>query len=181
AAPDGSATALRARLASLADATERERVLLDLVRTHVAAVLGHDGLGAVARDRAFHDLGFDSLTAVELRNGMTAATGLRLPATLVFDHPTPDAITALLLSELAEAKTPAEAPLDTGLARLESLLESASPDEAELERVAARLRALTARWLDAHRPEDASDTDLSDASAGDLFDILDQELETPAF
>ncbi|MET9489763.1 SDR family NAD(P)-dependent oxidoreductase [Nocardia sp. NPDC006630] len=92
---------LRQRLAGLASA-ERKTLVLDTVRGQVAAVLGHDSAVAIDAGRNFRDLGFDSLTAVEARNRLNTVTGLRLPASLVFDYPTPDAVTAYILTQLTD-------------------------------------------------------------------------------
>ncbi|WP_194552786.1 type I polyketide synthase, partial [Streptomyces eurythermus] len=91
--------AIADRLRSLPEA-ERLRAALDLVTAHTAAVLGHREPGAVRDRQPFKDLGFDSLTSVELRNRLNTATGLRLPATVAFDHPTPRQLAEHLLSEI---------------------------------------------------------------------------------
>ncbi|MEE1812380.1 beta-ketoacyl reductase, partial [Streptomyces sp. BE133] len=94
------ANALQQRLAGLAE-PEREASVLELVLEQVASVLGYSSLQAIEPERAFKDLGFDSLRAVEFRNGLAEATGLRLPATVVFDYPTPVSLARYLLSEVA--------------------------------------------------------------------------------
>ncbi len=93
-----------ARRLAMTSEHEREGVVLELVRVQVAMVLGHSSPTSIDLQRSFKELGFDSLTAVELRNRLNVATGLRLPATLVFDYPTPAAVTAHLLGEIAGAQ-----------------------------------------------------------------------------
>ncbi|MEU5540522.1 SDR family NAD(P)-dependent oxidoreductase, partial [Streptomyces sp. NPDC020362] len=114
-------TALEQRLAGLSRA-EQNRTLVGLVQTQAAAVLDYPSPDAVEANRAFSDLGFDSLTAVELRNRLSTATGLQLPATLLFDAPTPTAAAEFLLSQLvgtlgsAQAAPVAAAATDEPLA-----------------------------------------------------------------
>ncbi|MBL1101987.1 type I polyketide synthase [Streptomyces coffeae] len=98
---------LARRLAEVPEA-EREGVVLELVRTQVASVLGHDSADEVDGERAFKELGFDSVSAVELRNRLSQSTGVALPATVVFDHPTPQAVARLLLQQV-------DGPADTDL------------------------------------------------------------------
>ncbi|MGW2162257.1 SDR family NAD(P)-dependent oxidoreductase, partial [Nonomuraea sp. NPDC001699] len=114
-APAGG-QALAERLADLGRA-ERIRLVADLVRGQVAAVLGHTSPDTVEMRREFQDLGFDSLTAVEVRNRLSTATGVRLPATLVFDYPTPTALADFLLGELdGEQADIVESPSEVRLA-----------------------------------------------------------------
>ncbi|MFS8364371.1 type I polyketide synthase, partial [Streptomyces sp. CWNU-52H] len=91
---------LAARLAALSGRAEQQAFLLNLVREQVAVVLGHRGPDAVDPTVAYRDLGFDSVTAVELRNRLNGVTGLRLAATIVFDHPNARALAAHLREEI---------------------------------------------------------------------------------
>ncbi|MEU6278086.1 beta-ketoacyl synthase N-terminal-like domain-containing protein, partial [Streptomyces populi] len=101
------AQALRDRLAPLAEA-DRLRVLLETVRTETARVRDVGGVSRVGPNRPFKDLGFTSLEAVALRNRLTESTGLSLPATLAFDHPTPQAVAELLDALVTGVERPAE-------------------------------------------------------------------------
>jgi acyl carrier protein len=174
----GAPQALRDRLTA-AGGAERERILLDLVRHSAATVLGHRTPAAIRAGRGFLELGFDSLTAVELRNRLTAETGLALPTTLVFDHPTPAALADHLRAELAPAApaTPVVAEID----RLDQLLRTVPAEQRDDAEITRRLEDLLSRWRAASRPAPASDPaddlveDLADASEDDIFDIIQRE------
>ncbi|MFJ2958175.1 type I polyketide synthase [Streptomyces sp. NPDC087270] len=105
----GAVAAERSLARQIAALPEADRVaaLLDLVRAQAADVLGHSGPQDIDAKRAFNEIGFDSLAAVELRNRLNAATGLRLTATLVFDHPTPRAVAEHMVAKLFDAATTA--------------------------------------------------------------------------
>ncbi|MET0305675.1 MAG: SDR family NAD(P)-dependent oxidoreductase, partial [Solirubrobacterales bacterium] len=98
------AGALATKLATLPE-DQREPFVLDLVRAEIASVLGHDSADSIGPDKAFKELGFDSLAAVELRNRLNAASGRRLPATVVFNRPSPKALAEYLLGEVTAGGT----------------------------------------------------------------------------
>ncbi|MDX3580111.1 acyl carrier protein, partial [Streptomyces sp. FL07-04A] len=100
-AGDGRATTFKQRLVSL-DEAGRERLLLELVLDHAAAALGHGSAGVIDPDRKFRELGFDSLTALALRNSLNDVTALRMPPGVVFDHPTSAELAAHLAHRLLE-------------------------------------------------------------------------------
>ncbi|GAA3548243.1 hypothetical protein GCM10022222_34800 [Amycolatopsis ultiminotia] len=148
-----------ARVMALAGA-ERLRAAVDLVCSTAAVVLGHERADAVDPRKGFIELGFDSLTAIELRNRLDTVTGMRLPATVIFDYPSVQVLAEHLVAE-------GPSPVEAHLAALEEALRALQP--AELNGVLARLKAMTAGLT--------PDEDVAEASADELFALLDEELE----
>jgi acyl transferase domain-containing protein/NAD(P)-dependent dehydrogenase (short-subunit alcohol dehydrogenase family) len=171
----GEMGSLARRLTGLA-AEDRERVVVELVRSEVATLLGYLTPEEVPVDRAFKDLGFDSLAAVELRNTLNRITGLRLSPTLVFDHPTATAITQHIL-EQASYGAPAAASLEEEVDRLEKLLSTADADRGMRMRLASRLQGLVAALDEDDDQASVSDgEDLRMASEEELLNLIDEEL-----
>ncbi|OPF71921.1 type I polyketide synthase [Streptomyces antioxidans] len=176
-AADGEGTELAGRLAGLPP-DERNRVLLDLVRDGTAQVLGAASADAVRPERPFSELGFDSISAVELRNLLDRATGLRLSATLVFDRPTPVAVAEHLDEQLAGTADQTAETVLAELDRLESALAEMSPADRLVRRIDTRLESVLAKWRAAtHQvPQETSRVDVGEASAEEIFNYIDDEL-----
>ncbi|MFJ4667725.1 SDR family NAD(P)-dependent oxidoreductase [Kitasatospora purpeofusca] len=184
---DGPA-ALLARLAGQPPA-EQERQLLALVLATAAAVLGHPDATAIRPELGFMDSEFDSLGVIELRNRVNTATGLRLPTTALFDHPTPAALAAHLRERLAPSPAaPAGAPeaasgseptgTEAEFDRLERALSTLAADPAARAEAVDRLTALLAGLTGPPDTEGDGDlaTRITDVSDDDIFDFIDNEL-----
>ncbi|WP_432757858.1 type I polyketide synthase [Saccharopolyspora erythraea] len=172
--------ALAERLSGL-DPEAREQELLGLVRAEAAAVLGHGSTDAIGAEREFRALGVDSLTAVELRNRIAAVTGVRLPSTLVFDHPTPLAVAVLLAESLGGGPQEGAAALLAGLDRIERALDGSGPGEEVRGELATRLRRLLERCGDGSGADGGVDEPaigdrLQTASADEVLAFIDNEL-----
>ncbi|MGP3972080.1 SDR family NAD(P)-dependent oxidoreductase [Streptomyces sp. 6N223] len=169
---------LSGRLASMG-AAERRAFLIDLVRTHAATVLGHADAESVSMDMPFKDLGFDSLTAVELRNRLTMDTGLRLSAASVFRYPTLTAMAEYLLGELSPAEADdAASPALRELERLEAALADGRPEGETGVQLVKRLQNLLWRLGDdADAVDHTVDGEaLESASDDEMFALIDQQL-----
>ncbi|MBL1102812.1 SDR family NAD(P)-dependent oxidoreductase, partial [Streptomyces coffeae] len=162
---------LRDQLAGVA-AEDREQVILDMVCGQVAAVLGHASAAAIEPERAFQEIGFDSLGAVDLRNRLTQATGVRLPATLVFDYPTPAEIARLLLAEFGGVAA-AEPPIHKELKKLEDMLATIAEDDRR--QVAERLRRLLSVVADDDEAESTAERIEAATTMDEVFQMIDAE------
>ncbi|MGH2879414.1 MAG: type I polyketide synthase, partial [Solirubrobacteraceae bacterium] len=170
-----TSVSLAERLSGL-DAEERKRIVLELVGDEVATVLGHQASAVIDAQRAFTDLGLDSLTAVELRNRLSAATGLKLAATLVFDYPNTAAVAGHLLKRVGE-NGDALQTLEREIGKLERLLSAHLADAPDRARIATRLEALVTVASGGNGAALGEDNgDLDGATDDELFELIDREL-----
>jgi len=166
---------LSGRLAGLDRAAAAEAVR-DLVRAQVAAALGHGSAAAVDVDTPFRELGVDSLTAMELRNRLSVQTGLRLPATLVFNQPTVTGLSDHLLRELVPAPPAPDQVLRQALDQVAAQLDGADARREERDRVVDVLQAALARLARPGRTRNGADPPASPDLTSDeeMFQLIDR-------
>ncbi|WUC40210.1 SDR family NAD(P)-dependent oxidoreductase (plasmid) [Streptomyces sp. NBC_00557] len=157
-------------------APEQAAAVLYVVRTHVAAILGHEDGSAVEPSRSFQDLGFDSVSAVDLRSRLSTAAGRKLPTTLVFDYTTPRALADYLLSQLCP-QDGGGASVDEELDRFGEYLAGLTAEQIEGSRVVARLHALAGRLTKGDdEGAGSAQATLESASADDVFEFINTTL-----
>ena len=166
-----------ARLKALPPA-EQEAAVLEIVQGQAATVLAMPGGDQVGAAQSFKELGIDSLTALELRNRLNAITGLSLPATMVFDYPTPTALAGSICAQLSGERTGTDTILVafTDLERLESAVPQIVTDAAARDRVAIRLRAVLASLNELPEAELSVAERIDSASDEDVFAFIDNQL-----
>ncbi|MFC7446919.1 SDR family NAD(P)-dependent oxidoreductase [Rhodococcus daqingensis] len=160
------------RLATLS-IPEQRHLMLELVRSGAAVVLGYEASDSVEPDQAFKELGFDSLAAVALRNHLGAATGLRLPPTMVFDHPSPRAVAEFLRAELVPD------PVSVALAdvdRLRATIAELGEDSEARSEIAQRLASLVAEVGATDRARAGAVDRIHAATSEEILDLIDREL-----
>ncbi|MGW5355481.1 type I polyketide synthase [Streptomyces sp. NPDC004031] len=155
-------------------AAEQHEILVRHVQGHAAGILGHGGADAVPPGKPFQELGFDSLTAVQLRNELSGSTGLRLPTTVLFDHPTADDLARHLHGLLVADAATGEQHVMAGLDGWDAANAPDAVGEAARNRVAARLRLLADKWAGESGEAGAHD-DLEEATAQEIFDLIATE------
>ncbi|MGD3112999.1 SDR family NAD(P)-dependent oxidoreductase, partial [Streptomyces sp. YGL11-2] len=156
---------------------ERTRLMTDVVCTEAAAVLGHVSAKSIDARREFNELGFDSLTSVELRNRLSTITGQRLSATLVFDYPNPAALADHFVTELV-GHADSGSTLLAEVERLGSALAASEPDIRTRDAVADRLARILDNWRGAHEEDHGAEVAerLEAASTDEIFAFIDNEL-----
>ena len=158
----------------------QEKLVLEVVCAGVAAVLGHSGAEVIDPQRPFNELGFDSLTAVQLRNRLTDATALRLTSTLIFDYPTPHDLAQYVGAALGVGEVSAESAFLAEIDKLEQELIERSADDSGRVKVTRRLQALLSRLNENGRPatsDESIEAKLRSASNEELFDLIDGDLD----
>ena len=176
--PSADDRSLAARLTSV-DGSDRAELIASIVRDLTVTVLGQEGPEEIDSEKAFSDLGFTSLTAIEFRNRLSYQTGLKLPVSIIYDYPTLSVLAQYLLKSLIPEQPSPERSLLGQLDAVEKILPELSGEKSKRTEIIGRLQSILHKL---HQPDDtyeeigSNGTDLQEATDQELFDALDSEL-----